>query len=283
MSTVVRRHAPALFLWPALAPRSHAYFFDGWMAVQLNEQCVVVTGGAYGLGSAVTRALAREGACVVINYYRSDAEARALASELGDRLLTVQADITDADAVQAMFKQASAHFGRPVTGLVNNALTYFRFDQETKPKRETQVWDHLEQPPDSAVKGCLNTMQAAIPGMRQQGYGRIVNIGMNLFPYPVVPYRDYSAAQSALLWLTRTAATTLGSDGITVNIVSGGLLSMNNANPAAQKPVFDLVAGFSALRPITSPEGMANAVMFFLSPYSRAVTGQEVIVDNRQG
>lgn len=74
------------------------------------------------------------------------------------------------------------------------------------------------------MKGAPNTTQAALPSLREQGYGRIVNIGTKLFQNPVVPYHDYTAAKAALLSLTRTLAADLGPDGVTVNMVSGGLL-----------------------------------------------------------
>ena len=249
------------------------------MPVQLNEQCVVVTGGARGLGLAITRALAREGARVVINYLRSEAAAQALAAELGKRVVAIGADVTDARAVQALFTQAADHFGMPVTGIVNNALTEFRFDGDARPKLDTLSWDRMQQQLDGAVKGSLNTLQAALPGMRQAKFGRIVNIGTNLVHNPVVPYHDYTAAKAALLSLTRTASTELGPDGITVNIVSGGLLRVTDASAATPEAVFDLVASLTPLRRVTSPEEMADAVLFFLSPWARAVTGQELIVD----
>ena len=68
--------------------------------------------------------------------------------------------------------------------------------------------------------------------MRSRGFGRIVNVGTNLFQNPVVPYHDYTAAKAALLSLTRTAAHDLGPDGITVNMVSGGLLRTTDASAA---------------------------------------------------
>ncbi|WOI43428.1 3-oxoacyl-ACP reductase [Acidovorax sp. BLS4] len=248
--------------------------------MQLSEQWVLVTGGARGLGESITRALAREGAGVVINYLTSDTAARALAEELGPRAIALQADVTDAAAVQRLFAQAHERTGQPVSAVVNNALAQFRFDGDARPQIGDIAWERFQQQIDGAVKGALNTLQAALPAMRAQGFGRIVNVGTNLFQNPVVPYHDYTAAKAALLSLTRTAANDLGPHGITVNMVSGGLLRTTDASRATPEAVFDLIAGMTPLRRVTTPAEFADAVLFFLSPWSRAVTGQNLIVDS---
>ena len=248
--------------------------------MQLSEQWVLVTGGARGLGQAITRALAREGAGVVINYHRSEAAARALVDELGPRAIALQADVTDAAAVQRLFAAARERTGAPVSAVVNNALAQFRFDGDARPKLGEIAWERFAQQIEGAVKGALNTMQAALPAMRAQGFGRIVNVGTNLFQNPVVPYHDYTAAKAALLSLTRTAANDLGPDGITVNMVSGGLLRTTDASSATPEAVFDLIASLTPLRRVTTPAEFADAVLFFLSPWARAVTGQNLVVDS---
>ena len=115
--------------------------------------------------------------------------------------------------------------------------------------------------------------------MAEAGFGRIVNVGTNLFQNPVVPYHDYTAAKAALLSLTRTAAADLGPSGIAVNMVSGGLLRTTDASAATPEAVFDYIAGTTPLRRVTTPEEFADAVLFFASPWSRAVTGQNLVVD----
>ncbi|ART53258.1 3-oxoacyl-ACP reductase [Acidovorax carolinensis] len=245
----------------------------------IAEQWVLVTGGARGLGQAITRALAREGAGVVINYHRSDQAAAALAEELGPRAIALQADVTDTVAVHQLFAQAHERTGQAISSVVNNALVGFRFDGDARPQIGDIAWQRFNQQIEGAVKGALNTLQAALPGMRAQGFGRIVNVGTNLFQNPVVPYHDYTAAKAALLSLTRTAANDLGPHGITVNMVSGGLLRSTDASSATPEAVFELIASLTPLRRVTTPAEFADAVLFFLSPWSRAVTGQNLIVD----
>ncbi len=247
--------------------------------MKISEQLVLVTGGARGLGVAVVRALHREGAKVVINYHRSEAAAETLAGELGDRAIALGADVTDPAQVRQMFAEAETRMGQPVLGVVNNALADFRFNGDARPDLATIDWAAFARQLEGAARGALNTMQAALPNMREQHFGRIVNVGTDLFQSPVVPYHDYIASKGALLALTRTAAQELGPDGITVNMVSGGLLRTTDASAATPEAVFDFIAGVTPLRRVTTLEEFADAVLFFLSPWSRAVTGQNLLVD----
>jgi 3-oxoacyl-[acyl-carrier protein] reductase len=247
--------------------------------MKLSEQWVLITGGARGLGAAISRAVAYEGAGVVIDYHRSDKAAAALAEELGPRAVAIQADVTDPVAVRKLFAVAHERIGGPILSIVNNALADFRFDGDARPKLDDIPWTRFSGQFDGAVRGALNTMQAAIPAMRAAGFGRVVNIGTNLFQNPVVPYHDYTAAKAALLALTRTAAADLGPDGVTVNMVSGGLLRTTDASAATPEAVFDIVASLTPLRSVTTPAEFADAVLFFLSPWARAVTGQNLVVD----
>ena len=247
--------------------------------MQISEQLVLVSGGGRGLGQSLVRAFAREGAQVVINYRRSREAAEALAAELGPRVLAVQADVTDPTATASLLAQAQAHFGRTVTTVINNALADFSFNGDARARPDTIGWADFAAQFEGSVRGALNTVQAALPGMRAQRFGRVVNIGTNLFQNPVVPYHDYTAAKAALLSLTRTLAGDLGPDGITVNMVSGGLLRTTDASAATPEAVFDYIAAATPLRSVTTPAEFADSVLFFASPWSRAVTGQNLVVD----
>ncbi|TCW23101.1 3-oxoacyl-[acyl-carrier protein] reductase [Dietzia cinnamea] len=248
-------------------------------SMRIDEQVVLVTGGARGLGADISRAFSREGALVVVNYHRSESAAADLVRELGeDRTVALRADVTD-DEVHALVDAARRHFGAPVTTVVNNALVDFEFNGDARPRPETLTWRDFDSQLRGAVKATLATTQATLPGMREVGFGRIVNIGTNLFQHPVVPYHDYTAAKAAALSLTRTLATDLGPDGITVNMVSGGLLRTTAASAATPEEVFDLIASGTPLRRAITPAELADAVLFFASPWARAVTGQNLIVD----
>ena len=250
------------------------------MSLPLSEQIVLVTGAGRGLGHAIARAFAGSGARVVVNYRASRAAAEALCAQMGaGRALALQADVTDCDAVAAMLAAAREHFRAPVTTVVNNALADFSFNGDARSGAEAIAWEEFDAQFRGSVRGALNTIQAAVPGMREGGFGRIVNIGTNLFQNPVVPYHDYTAAKAALLSLTRTMAADLGPAGITVNMVSGGLLRTTDASAATPDAIFDLIAAGTPLRHVTTPEEFSDAVLFFASPWARAVTGQNLVVD----
>ena len=248
-------------------------------ALPISRQLVVVTGAGRGLGVSLARSFLEQGARVVVNYRRSEEGANALVADYPEQALAVTADVCDRSAVDAMFAHAREHFGAPVTTLINNALPDFAFNGDARPGPDELTWEHLDHQLQGVARGALNTVQASLAGMREAGFGRIVNIGTNLFQNPVVPYHDYTAAKAALLSLTRTLAHDLGPDNITVNMISGGLLRTTDASRATPEAVFDLIAASTPLRRVTTPQEFADAALLFASPWSRAVTGQNLVVD----
>lgn len=247
--------------------------------MQIRDQIVLVTGGARGLGLAISQLLIEEGARIVVNYLSSKTQAEALQKQYPDQVFTYQADVTQVDQVKALFTASKAHFGEGIHSVVNNALVQFEFNGDNRPKVEDLSWEMMSHQFSGAVQACLNTTQAALEDMKQAHFGRIVNIGTNLFQNPVVPYHDYTTAKAALLAFTRTTAQDLGQYGINVNMLSGGLLQTTDASKATPDFVFDLIAQSTPLCRVITPGEFASAILMFLSPYSRAVTGQNLIVD----
>lgn len=248
-------------------------------ALPLEEQVVLVTGGARGLGAAISRAFLGAGAKVVVNYHASERAAWELAGEYPQRAVALAADVREPGKLSRMAAEAREHFEQPITTLVNNALVDFSFNGDARPKAGELSAEQLTGQYAGSVLAPVAAIQAVLPGMRETGFGRIVNIGTNLFQHPVVPYHDYTAAKAALLSLTRTFAEDLGPEGITVNMVSGGLLRTTDASAATPPEVFELIASGTPLRRVTTPAELADAVLFFASPWARGVTGQNLIVD----
>lgn len=247
--------------------------------MQIRDQIVLVTGGARGLGLAISHALITEGARVVVNYLSSKSQAEQLQQQYPNQVLAVQANVLDKTQIEQLFNTAKQHFGEPVHAVINNALVQFEFNGDARPKIADLTAQVMQQQFDGAVLAALNTTQVALADMRAAQFGRIINIGTNLVQNPVVPYHDYTTAKAALLAFTRTAAHELGEFGINVNMLSGGLLQSTDASKATPDFVFDLIASSTPLRRVTTPDEFAAAIMMFLSPYSRAVTGQNLIVD----
>ncbi|WP_343319424.1 3-oxoacyl-ACP reductase [Arthrobacter sp. TMP15] len=246
----------------------------------IKDQVVLITGAGRGLGTDVARSFAREGARLVLNYRNSEVAAQELAREFGsEKAIALRADVTNAGEVNAMVAAATEHFATPITTAINNALPDFSFNGDGRSKAEEICYEEFRAQFAGVVGGALNTIQAVVPGMKEAGFGAIVNVGTNLFQNPVVPYHDYTAAKAALLALTRTFAADLGPSNIRVNMVSGGLLRTTDASAATPEQVFDLIAGGTPLRKVTTPAEFADAALFFASPWSRAVTGQNLVVD----
>ncbi len=158
-------------------------------------------------------------------------------------------------------------------------MTSYVFNGDERKTAESISWDEIQEHLDVTLKGSLNLIQEVIPHMKERSFGRIINIGTNLVQNPVVPYHDYTIAKSALLGLTRTFAKDLGSLGITVNMVSGGLLKITDASAATPDFVFEAIAEMTPLQKVTTIEDFSDAVLFFASEQSRSITGQNLTVD----
>lgn len=247
--------------------------------MNLSNQVVLVTGGSRGLGASIVRAFAKQGAKVVVNYFSSEEKAFKLASEFPELLYPIQADVTDEQQVKDMFRKAEKHFGTPITTIINNALIHFRFDPVARYSPETISWQNYLQQLEGSVKASLHTLQAGLESMKQANFGRIITIGTNLVDYPVVPYHDYTTGKAALLGFTRNMAAELGQYGITVNMISAGLLRETDASSATSAEVFGIIESSTPRRKVTTPEDVADTVLFFASDWSRAVTGQTLTVD----
>lgn len=245
--------------------------------MSLDGQIALVTGSSRGLGLAIAKNLHHEGARVVINYIKSEQEARRVAQQLDG--IAIRADVTSLTQVEALFDQSKQRFGRPIDIVVNNALADFRFNGDARKRIEDIEWTDFDAQLRTSLQGALNTTKAALPGFKASKGGRIINIGTNLFLNPVVPYQDYTAAKGALLAFTRTSAAELGPVNVTVNMVAGGLLKVTDASKETPEEIFKQIAAVTPLRKVTTPDDVAGAVVFFAGPLAKAITGQQLIVD----
>lgn len=247
--------------------------------MELHKQTVLITGASRGVGEQLVRAFVKEGANVVINYYKSQEKAQALAKELGRKVIAIQADIRNAQEVSLMVEQAKRYFKTPITTIVNNALIQFEFNPLTQKNVFELSWSDYNTQFEGTIKGALNSIQACLQDMKVLGFGRIINIGTNLFQHPVVAYHEYTTAKAALLGFTRNMAKELGAYGITVNMMSGGLLKQTDASKATTAEVFQIIESTTPLQRVTTPKELADVALFFASPWARAITGQNLVVD----
>ncbi len=246
----------------------------------LEGKAALVTGGSRGVGAAIAKSLAREGAAVVVNYLKSADKAEEVAGSIrgeGGKAIPYGADITDEEAVRGMVRTTTETFG-PIDVLVNNALPDYRFDPVSRKDFGKVGWeDYLQQL--GALRGALYCSQAVVPGMIDKGGGRIISILSNLINNPVVAYHDYTTAKSAFLGFSRNLAAELGPHNITVNMVAGGLVDGTDASAPTTEEVRQLVASSTPLRRLGTPEDLGRAVLMFASPWSDFVTGQYITCD----
>lgn len=241
---------------------------------ELTGKIAFVTGGSRGIGAAIVRRLAADGANVAFTYVSpSSAEgAQALARELstdGRRALAIQADASDAGAVRQAIEQAIAELG-PVDVLVNNAGVFI-----TGPIGEARL-DDYERTMDINVRAPFVAIQAAQAVMPDGG--RIINIGSCLAARAGRPgVALYSASKAALVGLTQGLARDLGPRGITVNVVHPGPID-TDMNPADGERAGDLVAVLS-LPHYGETRDIAGMVAFLAGPEGRYVTGASLAVD----
>lgn len=247
----------------------------------LRDRVAVVTGASRGIGAAIATALGAHGATVVVNYLNSHQAAHTVAQQvesLGGRAEPYAADITDADAVAAMFDHVWERIGQ-VNVVVSNALRSYTFDPLSRQTAWSIRWDDYNAQIQGSLGGAFNVCQAAIPHMRAAGNGRIVNLLSDLIERPTVPYHDYTTAKAALQGFSRNMAAELGPLGITVNCVAPGLVYPTDASRTTTDEQRDDLETATPLRRLATPDDVAGAVLFFASGWSQFITGATLFVD----
>ncbi|HMA08354.1 MAG TPA: 3-oxoacyl-ACP reductase [Ramlibacter sp.] len=249
--------------------------------MKFDGKVVLVTGASRGIGAAIARAFAAEGATVVVNYRSSEADANAVVAQCkaaGGDAWAAQADVTAPAAVQAMVDQAVAEAGR-IDVVVNNAFGAYAFDPEQRKRFGEVTWADYQAQFEGAVGSAYHVCQAVLPHFRQRARGCIVNIVSNLVEHPVVPYHDYATAKSALVGFSRTLAAELGPLGVRVNCVAPGLVYPTQASGATRAQFRETIMAATPLRRIARPEDVAGPVLFLASDWSGFMTGQVLFVD----
>ena len=198
----------------------------------LKGRVALVTGASRGIGRGIALELAHTGARVVVNYRREEAKAEEVATAIrngGGVALVVQADVGNSRDVQRLVKTAAAELGS-IGILVNNAgiARPQRMDEITE-----QDWDETV---DTNLKSCFLVTQAVLPGMREQRWGRIVNLSSVAAHVGGVVGAHYAASKAGMLGLTHYLANTFVKDGITANAISPALIEsdMVSSNPNAR-------------------------------------------------
>jgi 3-oxoacyl-[acyl-carrier protein] reductase len=244
-----------------------------------SDQVAVVTGGSRGIGRATALLLAQRGAAVCVNYVARPDAADAVVGEIsaaGGRAIAVAADVADSAAATALIERAE-QMG-PVTIVVNNAGLSGAATLDTY---DSERFDRMRR---VNVDGIINITRAVMKGMRDRGYGRIINLASIAAIGTALPGNAfYAATKAEAVILTRRFAMELGPHGITVNAVAPGFVRTDMTQGRLGAGEWDVKARQLAERAMTGrigePEDIANAVAFLAAPESGWITAQVLVVD----
>ena len=244
---------------------------------RLKGKVAVVTGGGSGIGKALARRLAADGASVVVaDLQRFDEAAAEIAQATGSRTLGLQIDVASESDAARMASEAVKAFGR-IDVLVNNAALFSTL--QLKPFEDIPLaeWRKVM---DVNVLGVALCCRACVPHMRKAGGGRIINLASGA-PLKGVPFfLHYISSKGAVIAMTRGLARELGKDGITVNSLAPGFtLSEGVVQKEDHMKAGERTRATRAIQRDEKPEDLVGAVSFLASAEAAFITGQTLVVD----
>jgi len=235
----------------------------------------LVAGGSRGIGAATSRLLASRGMRVVVNYRSSDADAAAVVAAIhaaGGESMAVRADVSKPDEVDRLMETVAAQWGT-VDVMVNTALIPYAI----KPFRELS-WAEFGGKLQDEMLAAFTLTRAVTPGMIDKGYGRIVHLGTNLARNPREGMIALGASKAAVTAFARYVAQELGPHGITVNVVSPGMVG-TQISTTVPEAVRDRIIAATPLGRIAQPEDVARVIAFYADDASGFMTGTSAPVN----
>ena len=248
------------------------------MDIRFDNKNVVVTGASTGIGRATAIEFARSGASVIVNYFHSAEAAEQVVSQIGQeggKAFSVMADVSNADGVAGLLKEAKNLFNNRVDILVNNAGSLLK----RTPIMEVSeaLWDKCIE---LNVKSVFLCSQAFVPLMKKHGHGRVINVSsIAARNGGGVGATHYSTSKAAVSTFTKGLAKELADKGITVNNVAPGII----ATPFHDKfTPHDTREYFRKMIPLNregTAEEVAYSILFLASDYAEYITGETMEIN----
>ena len=255
--------------------------------MSLKGKSAVVTGSTSGIGLAIARALAKEGANVTINGFGDAAgietERAGIEKEFGVKALYSAADMTKPAEIAGMIAAAEKAFGA-VDILVNNAGIQYVSPIEDFP---VEKWDQIIA---INLSSAFHGMRAAVPGMKKRGWGRIISTA-SAHSLVASPFKSaYVSAKHGIAGLTKTIALETATFGITVNCISPGYVwtplvekqipdTMKARNMTKDQVINDVLLAAQPTKQFVTPDEVAGIAVFLCSDTARQITGANISVD----
>ena len=245
--------------------------------MKLSNQVVIVTGGSQGIGEAIARLYAREGAQVAVVSSASLPKAQAVVDAIGaagGKARAYTCDVRHPGQVSALFASVERDLG-PVDILLNAAGVFYPTPAGATPEED------FDRMVDINLKGTWNVISAAAPGMKARHSGKIICMASVASVYGVAPFAVYCATKAAVVQMVRALALELAPHGLQINAIAPG----NTASPMNEGMRSDpaVVAAIAAATPsgraFSSVEDIAAIALFLASADSRAMNGSCLLAD----
>jgi 3-oxoacyl-[acyl-carrier protein] reductase len=241
----------------------------------LEGRTALVTGASRGLGAAIASELAARGAKVAVNYFAKPDRAEQLCEQIrkkGGEAAPFYADVRLESDIEQMTRDIHDTYHQIDIAVINatGPQPFLTIEQQT--------WERYLDQLEFFLKSPLLILQQLVTGMKSRGFGRIIQIGSEVFEIGNPMFAHYVAAKAAQLGQTRSWARELGATGITVNLVAPGWIPTERHSHSTQAEMNAYIAGVP-MKHMGNPEDVANTVAFLASDSGRFITGQKISVN----
>ena len=241
----------------------------------LDDRTVLITGGVRGIGKVYALGMAREGASIMIADIGDASEVVNQVREQGGNADCVLTDVSDEDSTETMAEATKLKFGR-IDVLINNAAAFTNVRMGPFDEITVDEWDGVYA---VNVRGCWLAAKAVTKYMKEQSYGKIINVSSMTVPDGTPDFAHYVSSKAAIIGLTRALARELGQWNIAVNTITPDFIP-HDPKVAADNPGIDeMLVAQRAFQRTQVPEDMVGTAVFLSSAASDFITGQNFYVN----